>query len=288
MNRRLTWTLCAVIGASALGAAHGQAPDCDPATRACFDIRVDLPIAAEPSPREGYERPTVNRYQNQELEIYRQLRMDQTPYTCATIGGEEGLSNREEEEGTDVEHIVALAEAHDSGLSADDMVTFSGDPFNLTVAMPYENRTVKSDRDAADYLPQHNQCWFAARVIAVKQRWGLSVDEREAQFLKTALAGCTPEQIARPVCEASETTTTTGGSAEAWLARCDANSNGRVRRGASSDVRSADPGDQRSPPVPVHDRRRRRWAGLRVTSKSTYSPGKDKRRSTKPVDTDQR
>ena len=41
MNRRLTWTLCAVIGASALGAAHGQAPDCDPATRACFDIRVD-------------------------------------------------------------------------------------------------------------------------------------------------------------------------------------------------------------------------------------------------------
>ena len=94
--------------------------------------------------------------------------------------------------------------------------------------MPYENRTVKSDRDAADYLPEHNQCWFAARVIAVKQRWGLSVDEREAQFLKTALAGCTPEQIARPVCEASETTTTTGGSAEAWLARCDANGNGRV------------------------------------------------------------
>ncbi len=90
MNRRRTWTLCAVIGASALGAAHGQAPDCDPATRACFDVRVDLPIAAEPSPREGYDRPTVNRYQNQELEIYRQLRMDQTPYTCATIGGEEG------------------------------------------------------------------------------------------------------------------------------------------------------------------------------------------------------
>ena len=94
--------------------------------------------------------------------------------------------------------------------------------------MPYENRTVKSDRDAADYLPEHNQCWFATRVIAVKQRWGLSVDEREARFLKTALAGCTPEQIARPVCEASETTTTTGSSAEAWLARCDANGNGRV------------------------------------------------------------
>ena len=228
MSQRLTWTLCAVIGASVLGTVQGQAPDCDPATRACFDIRVDLPIAAEPSPREGYERPTVNRYQSQEVEIYRQLRMDQTPYTCTTIGGEEGLSNQDEQQGTDVEHIVALAEAHDSGLSAEDMLTFSGDPFNLTVAMPYENRTVKNDRDAADYLPEHNQCWFAARIIGVKQRWGLSVDEREARFLKTALAGCTPKQIGRPVCEASGTTTTTGSSAEAWLARCDANGNGRV------------------------------------------------------------
>ena len=154
MNQRLTWTLCAVIGACVLGTAQGQAPDCEPATRACFDIRADLPITAEPSAREGYERPTVNRY------------------------------------------IVALAEAHDSGLSADDMLTFSGDPFNLTVAMPYENRTVKSDRDAADYLSKHNQCWFAGRVITVKQKWGLSVDGREAQSLETTLADCTPEQIA--------------------------------------------------------------------------------------------
>lgn len=150
--------------------------------------------------------------------------MDHTPYTCGPIGGEEGLSNRDDQRGTDVEHIVALAEAHDNGLSANDMITFSGDPLNLTLAMPYENRTAKADRDAADYLPAHNQCWFAGRVIAVKQRWGLSVDEREAQFLKTALAGCTPEQMARPVCEAS--TATTDNSSEAWLARCDANGNG--------------------------------------------------------------
>ena len=228
VKRRLTSTLGAVIVASLLGVAHGQTPDCDPLTRACFDVRMDLPISAEPSPREGYTRPTVNRYQSQELEIYRQLRMDQTPYTCTAIGGEEGLSNRDDQQDTDVEHIVALAEAHDSGLNADDMLTFSGDPLNLTLALPRENRTVKGDRDAADYLPAHNQCWFAGRVIAVKQRWGLSVDEREAQFLKTALAGCTPEQIARPVCEPSTNPTTTDNSAEAWLARCDTNGNGRV------------------------------------------------------------
>lgn len=72
--------------------------------------------------------------------------------------------------------------------------TTSADPLNLTLATPDENST-KGSRNAADYLPANNQCWFAGRVIAVKLRWELSVDEREAQFLKTALAGC---QIARP------------------------------------------------------------------------------------------
>ena len=110
-----------------------------------------------------------------------------TPYTCTAIGEETGLSNGDDQQGKDVEHIVGLAEAHNSGLNAEDMLTFSDDPLNLTVAMPYENRTVKSDRDAADYLSEHNQCWFAGRVIAVEQNWGLSVDRREAQFLETTL-----------------------------------------------------------------------------------------------------
>ena len=106
-------------------------------------------------------------------------------------------------------------------------MTFSGDPLNLTLATRDEN-SVKGSGDAADYLPANNRCGFAGRVIAVKQRWGLTVDEREAQFLKMALAGCTAEQIARPSCEASTATTTTGNSAVAWLARCDANSNSGV------------------------------------------------------------
>ena len=228
MSQRSTWTLGIVIAASLLGAVHGQTPDCDPVTRACFDVRVDLPISAETSPRQGYERPTVNRYQNQEVEIYRQsadgpdaVHVHRDRRRTGTV--EPGRRTRHR-----LEHIVALAEAHDSGLSTDDLMTFSGDPLNLTLATPHENRTVKGDRDAADYLPANNQCWFAGRVIAVKQRWGLSVDEREAQFLKTALAGCTPEQIARPVCEASTSTTTNGSSSQAWLAKCDANGNGRV------------------------------------------------------------
>ena len=123
--------------------------------------------------------------------------MDFTPYTCAEIGGEDGLNGPE---GTDIDHIVALAEAHDSGLGEEGLLRFSGDPTNLTLATPYENRTTKNDRDPADYLPEYNQCWFVGRVLAVKQKWGLSVDSREAQFLKTALAECTAAEIAQPTC----------------------------------------------------------------------------------------
>ena len=154
-------------------------------------VQVTLELAPERA-RSGYERPTTNRYQRHERTVYRELGMDRTPYTCTAIGG--NLRS------VDVEHIVALAEAHDSGLPADSMLAFSGDPVNLTVAAPRENRIAKSDKDAADYLPPHNRCWFAGRVLAVKSRWGLTVDAVEAGALIGALAGCDTSTIQRPSC----------------------------------------------------------------------------------------
>ena len=150
-----------------------------------------LTLAAEQA-RDGYRRPTTNRYQRRERAVYLELGMDRTPYTCAAIGG--NLRN------TDVEHIVALAEAHDSGLPSDRMLAFSGDPLNLTVAMPRENRIAKSAKDAADYLPPRNRCWFAGRVLEVKSRWGLTVDAAEAVALILVLEGCDAITIARPSC----------------------------------------------------------------------------------------
>ena len=154
-------------------------------------IPVTLTLAPEQD-RSGYKRPTANRYQRHERAVYFDLRMDRTPYTCAEIGG--NLRS------TDVEHIVALSEAHDSGLSPERMLDFSGDTLNLTVAMPRENRNVKNDKDAADYMPPRNRCWFAGRVVAVKARWGLTVDVAEAVALIKVLAGCTARSIRLPSC----------------------------------------------------------------------------------------
>ena len=57
---------------------------------------------------------------------------------------------------TDIEHIVARSEAHDSGLCAADPDTkdeFASDPINLTLASPSVNRYQKVDKDAAEWLP---------------------------------------------------------------------------------------------------------------------------------------
>ncbi len=94
---------------------------------------------------------------------------------------------------TDIEHIVAAAEAHDSGLCAASAETrggFAKDLRNLTLASPGVNQHLKSDRDAGEWLPEINLRWFAERVVAVKRRYGLSVDRAERDALQAVLGGC--------------------------------------------------------------------------------------------------
>ncbi len=133
---------------------------------------------------------------------------------------------------TDIKHMVARSEAHDSGLCAADAATrrrFATDPLNLTLAGPRVNRYQKVARDAAEWLPAQNRCWFAARVIAVRQGYGLTIDRREADALDRVLAGCattdlvvfgrgsTPSAAAAPVAVDSDV-----------IAAWDDNRNGRI------------------------------------------------------------
>ena len=94
---------------------------------------------------------------------------------------------------TDIEHIVARSEAHDSGLCAKSYATrlrFASDLTNLTLASPAVNRHQKSDKDAAEWLPAENKCWYAGRVVAVKYAYSLTVDVQEALALERVLAAC--------------------------------------------------------------------------------------------------
>ena len=107
-----------------------------------------------------------------------------SPYT-----GESFASKRE----TDIEHMVAVSEAHDSGLCAASAATrraFARDLGNLTLASPSLNRYQKVAKDVAEWLPAQNQCWFVARVVAIKKKYGLSMDAREAAAALNVLADC--------------------------------------------------------------------------------------------------
>jgi len=104
---------------------------------------------------------------------------------------------------SDVEHIVALAEAHRSGMCArehQEKEQFASDLLNLTLATPELNREQKMDKDAADWMPPENQCWYAARIVAVKKKYGLSVDKAEKRALQQILKHCYSTSMDTPFC----------------------------------------------------------------------------------------
>ena len=146
----------------------------------------------EEQPRDGYDRDAFGQgYSSLEDEIIAALPPTMkaggqvyTPYSCIafdiTAAGTAA---------TDIEHIVALAEAHDSRIADGRRRDIASDLDNLTIADPTVNRSEKSDRDAAEWMPARHGAWFAERVIAVKLEYGLSVDPAERDALAALLAG---------------------------------------------------------------------------------------------------
>ena len=95
---------------------------------------------------------------------------------------------------THIEHIVALSEAHDSGLcnaGPDIKRQFASDLDNLALASPVLNR-LKGGQDAGEWLPKlaSARCWYAARVVAVKKKYSLTADEKEYAVLQRILEEC--------------------------------------------------------------------------------------------------
>ena len=147
---------------------------------------MGLPVCEEGA-RVGYDRDAFgSAYSSLEDEIIDGLPKSggqvYTPYTCTLFDIlADGTA------ATDIEHIVALAEAYDSGLAESQFRTFAGDIDNLTIADPTVNRSQKAARDAGEWGPPRNRGWFAARVVAVKRKYGLSVNPAERDVLQAML-----------------------------------------------------------------------------------------------------
>ena len=136
---------------------------------------------------------------------------------------------------TDIEHIVARAEAHDSGLCAADHATrseFASDLVNLTLASPSVNRHQKVDKDVAEWLPDLNQCWFVGRTVQVRLEYGLTIDQAEADAVDMVLSRCESIEmvVLAPAVSGTPTAppTPTPASDVDALALWDDNGNGRI------------------------------------------------------------
>ena len=169
---------------------------------------VSLPVAAEYDV--GYDRDDWGPHLS---DLCRGAVGSADPYTGTPI------------DTCNVDHVVALHEAHESGgwaWSGDQKQRFSQDPDNHVASRACVNQSKGgddifewSDADIASSsacgggysVTSAGRCFLARVTAAVKSAWGLAVDQAEADALSTTLAGCgdqAPEISAEP----TATTTT--------------------------------------------------------------------------------
>jgi len=143
----------------------------------------------------------------------------------------------------DIDHVVPLAEVWRSGgrsWSSAKRAAYANDLTDrrtLIAVSAHANRS-KGDRDPSQWLPEYGECRYVSAWIAVKLRWGLSVDALEAATLKDVAATCgnptITTHLARvtTIVSPSKTKHHTGGSSGSSHA-CTRTSTGSCIRGGS-------------------------------------------------------
>ncbi len=115
----------------------------------------------------------------------------QDPYTGETIAFERGETTSQM---VQIDHVVALADAWNAGAwawDAKDRLQFSNDPLNLLAVDGDANQ----DKGAATFdawIPKNEsaRCDYAARQVAVKYKWNLTVTRAEHDALAKTLGKC--------------------------------------------------------------------------------------------------
>lgn len=122
------------------------------------------------------------------------------PGACEFTGGRwhsayDGITT-EDATALEIDHVVALKEAWDSGAFAWDetrRVAFGNDLTDVRslAAVTSTSNRAKGDQDPATWLPPLPAavCPFIGSWIAIKARWGLSMDEAEHERIRDLLGG---------------------------------------------------------------------------------------------------
>ena len=100
----------------------------------------------------------------------------------------------------DIDHMVPLAEAWDSGARTwtttvrRDFANDLGD-YRSLVAVTDDVNQAKGDQDPGSWLPQYDRCRYLREFVAVKHRWRLTVDSAEKSAMASLASSCTNSTI---------------------------------------------------------------------------------------------
>ncbi|MFJ5779936.1 HNH endonuclease family protein [Streptomyces sp. NPDC093094] len=199
---------------TAAGPAHGVSAD--PVVLPLADAVAALPLGAES--RDGYTRdafrhwnagadPTDGCSTRGEVLIAEAVTAPTVGARCSLTGGTwysyyDDLTVTAAS-GLDIDHLVPLAEAWDSGASAwnpDRREAYANDLAQATslVAVTAGSNRSKADQDPAQWLPPapHAACRYASEWTVTKLRWNLTADQKELDRLAKLAAGCTDILVA--------------------------------------------------------------------------------------------
>ncbi len=95
----------------------------------------------------------------------------------------------------DIDHMVPLAEAWDSGArnwTAAQREAYANDlgDYRSLVGVTDTVNQAKGDKDPADWLPTYDKCRYLREFVAVKLRWRLTVDTAERNAMKALAPSC--------------------------------------------------------------------------------------------------
>jgi hypothetical protein len=104
--------------------------------------------------------------------------------------------------GLDIDHMVPLAEAWDSGASAwtaarrEAYANDQGAATSLVAVTARSNRS-KADQDPAQWLPPAAEvhCRYVAEWVGTKLRWSLAADDTEVAALAETAAACPDQNV---------------------------------------------------------------------------------------------
>ncbi|MGV9907526.1 HNH endonuclease family protein [Streptomyces sp. NPDC003388] len=202
----------AAAHSAATATRQGRAPG-ETVTLPVRDALAQLPVREED--RTGYDRSQFKHWIdadkdgcNTRAEVLKAeavIAPEQGP-RCALSGGQwySPYDNRyiSGPSGLDIDHLVPLAEAWDSGAFAwtaaerEAYANDLGDDRALIAVSAASNRS-KADQDPTTWLPPAvaYRCQYVTDWVADKTRWGLSIDAAEQAALSAELGNCADAPI---------------------------------------------------------------------------------------------